>query len=103
MDFMCLTMIDPATLWLDIVEFTTRDVTYVRKNGEEIVEVIIDKTSACIASLFNKSWLSRYPRANSIIYDNGSKFKLFFEDLCESYSLTHNPTTIKNPQSNAIL
>ena len=34
MDFMCLTMIDPATSWLEIVEFPTRDITYVRKNGE---------------------------------------------------------------------
>ena len=48
-------------------------------------------------------WLSHYPRANSIIYDNGSELKLFFEDLCESYSLKRKPTTIKNPQSNAIL
>ena len=41
--------------------------------------------------------------AVSILYDNRSKFKLFFENLCESFQLKHKPTTIKNPQANAIL
>ena len=102
MDFMCLTMIDPATGWFEIVELSNTDVLYVRK-GEEVVEVIIDKSSKCIARLFNKTWLSRYPKAQSIIYDNGSEFKLYFEQLCESYSLKRKPTTVKNPQANAIL
>ena len=86
MDFMCLTMIDPATGWFEIVELPNTEVQYVRK-GEEVVEVIIDKSSACISRLFNKTWLSRYPKARSIIYDNGSEFKLYFEQLCDSYSL----------------
>ena len=104
MDFMCLTMIDPATSWFEIVELPNKDITYIRdKDKEEIKEVIIDKSSACIARLFNKSWLSRYPRAVSIVYDNGSEFKLFFENLHESFQLKHKPTTIKNPQANAIL
>ena len=47
--------------------------------------------------------MSRYPKAMSIIYDNGSEFKLYFEQLCESYSLKRKPTTVKNPQVNAIL
>jgi hypothetical protein len=38
-----------------------------------------------------------------VIYDNGSEFKLHFEDLCDSYSLKRKPTSIKNPQANAIL
>ena len=48
MDFMCLTMIDPATGWFEIVELPNTEVQYVRK-GEEVVEVIIDKSSMCIA------------------------------------------------------
>ena len=99
---MCLTMINPATSWFKIVELPNINVTYICK-GKEIVEVLIDKSSACVACLFNKSWLSRYPRSYSVIYDNGSEFKLFFEDLCKSYSLKRKPTTIKNPQANAIL
>ena len=102
MDFMCLTMIDPATGWFKIVELPNVDVIYVRK-GEVIEEIIIDKSSSCIARLFNRTWLSRYPKAQSIVYDNGSEFKLFFEQLCESYSLKRKPTTVKNPQANAIL
>jgi hypothetical protein len=34
---------------------------------------------------------------------NGSEFKLNFEYLCDSYGIKHKPTTIKNPQVNAIL
>ena len=103
LDFMCLTMIDPATGWFEIVELPNTDVTYVKKNGKEITEVIIDKSSAIVSRLFNKSWLSRYPRAKYVIYDNGSEFKLHFESLCDSYALKRSPTTIKNPQANAIL
>ncbi|KAL7425678.1 hypothetical protein ACHAXM_000119, partial [Skeletonema potamos] len=45
----------------------------------------------------------RYPRCRNIIYDNGSEFKLHFETLCDSYGLKRKPTSIKNPQANAIL
>jgi hypothetical protein len=38
-----------------------------------------------------------------MIYDNGSEFKLHFRDLCKTYGVKHKPTSIKNPQSNAIL
>jgi hypothetical protein len=48
-------------------------------------------------------WLSRYPRCRYIIYVNGSEFKLNFEYLCETYATKRRPTTIKNPQANAIL
>ena len=38
-----------------------------------------------------------------MIYDNGSEFKLHFQSLCKSYGIKQKPTTVKNPQSNAIL
>ena len=38
-----------------------------------------------------------------MIYDNGSEFKLHFENLCDSYGIKSKPTSIKNPQANAIL
>ena len=56
-----------------------------------------------ISQLFNKSWLSCYPRAKYIIYNNGSEFKLHFKSLCNSYGLKRKPTLIKNPQANAVL
>jgi hypothetical protein len=38
-----------------------------------------------------------------MIYDNGSEFKLHFHALCKTYGIKHKPTSIKNPQANAIL
>ncbi len=56
-----------------------------------------------ISTLVDKTWFSRYPHCQHIIYDNGSEFKLHFEALCGSYSIKHKPTSVKNPQANAIL
>jgi hypothetical protein len=74
-------------------------------NGKEssIVEEIFDKTSEHIPWLVNKTWLSRYPRCWYIIYNNGSDLQLNFEYLCVTYGIKHKPTTINNPQANAIL
>jgi hypothetical protein len=38
-----------------------------------------------------------------VIYDNGSEFKLHFEALCDTYGIKRKPTSVKNPQANAIL
>ncbi len=38
-----------------------------------------------------------------MIYDNGSKFKLHFQYPCDTYGIKHKPTSVKNPQGNAIL
>ena len=75
----------------------------VNKKGKLLEEEQFDKSSARIAKLVNKSWLSRYPRSKYVIYDNGSEFKLHFESLCDDYGIERKPTTIKNPQANAIL
>jgi hypothetical protein len=40
---------------------------------------------------------------SSLIYDNGSEFKVHFKYLCESYGIKRKPTTVKNPQANDIL
>ncbi len=82
-----------------IMQLMTRKV-----NGKErtIKEQIFDKSSDQISQLFNKIWLCRYPRCQYLIYNNGLEFKLHFETLCNSYSIKHKPTTIKNPQANAI-
>ena len=96
LDFMCLTMIDPATGWFEIIELPLASIA-IKREGTEITEVMIDKSSASVAKLFNKQWLSHYLRANNSIYDNGSEFKLNFEALCKSYGLKCKPTTVKNP------
>ena len=59
--FMCLTISDPTTSWFKIVELPNKDITYLwDKDKEEITEVIIDKSSACLARLFDKLWLCCY-------------------------------------------
>ena len=50
-----------------------------------------DKSSAMICTLVNKSWFSRYPRCQYIIYDNRSEFKLHFEALCEPFWIQLKP------------
>ncbi len=100
-DFMALTMIDPATSLFEVVELPlVHRLKTMKVNGKEssILEEIFDKTSEHIAWLVNKTWLSRYPRCHNIIYNNSSEFKLNFEYLCETYGIKHKPTLIKNPQ-----
>ncbi len=50
-----------------------------------------------------KTWLSRYPPCIYIIYNNWSEFKFHFRSLCDTYGIKHKPTSVKNPQANAIL
>jgi hypothetical protein len=78
-DFMALTMIDPAASWFKVVELPlVRRLNTVTVNGKEssIIEEIFHKTSKHIARLVNKMWLSRDPRCCYIIYHNRSEFKL---------------------------
>jgi hypothetical protein len=99
-------MIDPASSWFEVMELPlVRRLKTITVNGKEssIIEEIFDKTSERIGRLVNKTWLSRYPRCCYIIYNNGSEFKLNFECLCETYGIKRKPTTVKNPQANAIL
>ena len=56
-----------------------------------------------ISYVVNKTWFSHYSRCHYIIYDNRSKFELHFEALCESFGIKRKPTSVKNPQANAIL
>jgi hypothetical protein len=80
-------MIDPATSWFEIVELPTvtqettvlpagkgKKVTF--DKNTKVTEPYFDKSAAQISNLVYKTWLSRYPRCQYIIYDNGSKFEL---------------------------
>jgi len=61
-DFMALTMIDPASSWLDVVELPTITrvmTTKVKGKERTIKEEIFDKSSDQIARLVNKIWLCR--------------------------------------------
>ncbi len=107
-------MIDPKTSWFKKVELPTVDlVTTVTPMGKvkkvtsskntTVAETTFDKSSAQISNLVYKTWFSRYPRCQYMIYNNGSKFKLHFQSLCNTYGIKRKPTSVKNPQTNAIL
>ncbi len=113
-DFMCLTMINPATSWFKIVELPTvaqettvppvgkgKKVTFAKNT--KVAEPYFDKSSDQISNLVYKTLFSRYPHCQYIIYDNGSEFKLHFRSLCDTYGIKHEPTSVENPQANAIL
>ncbi len=111
-DFMCSTMIDPATSWFQIVELPTvaqkttippagkgKKVTF--DKNTKVAEPYFDKSSAQISNLVYKTWFSRYPHCWYIIYDNGREFKLHFRSLCNTYGIKRKPTNVKNLQANA--
>ena len=108
-DFVCLTMIDPASSWFKAVELPVMETstTIESKTGTKTHEITkenyFDKTSTMISHLVNKTWFSRYPCCPKVIYDNGSEFKLHFEALCDSYGIKRKLTSVKNPQANATL
>ena len=81
-----MTFIDPVTGWFEIAEVPVND-----------------KSSARVSQLFNYTWLCRYPRPKRVRFDNGSEFKRDFIPLLDDFAIKPKPTTIKNPQSNAIV
>ncbi len=65
-DFMCLTMINPATPWFKIVELPTvppaskgKKVSFAK--NPKVAEPYFDKSSAQTSNLVYKTWFSRYP------------------------------------------
>ncbi|KAL3759593.1 hypothetical protein ACHAWU_009740 [Discostella pseudostelligera] len=104
----------PATSWFEVVELPVvqyAQTTPIRGKGKSTVtsdytndkQAYFDKSSSQISQLVYNTWLCRYPRCQQIIYDNGSEFKLHFAALCDSYGIKRKPTSVKNPQANAIL
>ena len=79
-------MIDPATRWVEICHIPENDFT-----------------SARVSQLFNQYWLTRYTRPVRCVCDNGNEFKTDFKDLIEGFQIKYRPTTVKNPQANAII
>ena len=64
---------------------------------------IQNRTSAHIQHKFMTSWLAYYPRPNRCIHDNGLEFTSQpFQEMLVAQGIHDVPTTVKNPQSNAI-
>ena len=97
-DFICLTMIDPASSWFELVELpvTTDAIFPYDSQGRKGTKThnntklpYFDKSSVMISNLVNKTWFSHYPHCQYIIYDNGIEFKRHDKALCESFGIIH--------------
>jgi len=82
--FNALTMIDPVSGLSELIR-------------------IDNKSSQHVANLFENNWLARYPRPECCIHDNGGEFTGWpFQLVLQQTQIKDVPTTVKNPQSNAI-
>ena len=81
--FTALTMIDTVTNYVEIVRLD-------------------NKTAEHVAAQFENQWLSRYPRPNTVVFDPGTEFKGAFREMLTRFNIRPSPTTVKNPQANAI-
>ena len=80
-----VTMIDPATGWIEI-----RTVPSARAD--------------LVANQVELAWLTRYPLPNKVIVDRGNEFLAEFREMIiNDYGITVKPITSRNPQANAIL
>jgi hypothetical protein len=70
-------MIDPATVWFEIVEATNKSATFIQ-------------------DLFHNTWLARYPRPQFIVFDNRGEFIREFKQMCDNYGIKAKPTTNHN-------
>ena len=83
-EFDALTCIDPVTNLVEIIRLNNR-------------------TAHHVAQQFENVWLSRYPRPNRCIHDNGGEFiGAEFQIKLQQHGITDVPTTSYNPQGNSI-
>ena len=61
-------------------------------------------SSIAVAKAVDLNWFSRYPCPLDCVHDNGKEFMgIEFQELLLSYGVKAKPTTVKNPQANAIV
>ena len=82
--FHALTVIDPVTNLLEIYRLQEKSAYHV---GQQL----------------ENSWLAQYPHPVWCIHDQGPEFKgASFQQILTNNGIENKPTTVKNPQSNAI-
>ena len=65
---------------------------------------IPNKTAAEISDITKKTWFTRYPLPQRIVFDRGTKFMAEFAKMCHNdYGIKRKPIMTRNPQSNAII
>ena len=63
-----------------------------------------NKMSAEIADITEKTWFTRYPIPQRIVFDRGTEFMAECAKMCQNdYGLKRKPIKTINPQSNAII
>jgi Integrase zinc binding domain len=81
----CVTMIDPATGWFEMVQ-------------------IPNKRADTIANIVEVTWLTRYPWPSQIVFDKGSEFMAEFTKMVKKdYQIKIKGISTRNPQANAII
>ena len=84
MKFHALTIIDLVTNLIEVVRLD-------------------NKTDEHVALQFTNTWLARYPKPASCVYDQGGEFIGWaFQSMLDRNQIERRPTTAKNPQCNAI-
>ena len=66
-----MTIIEPATGWLEIVEIPMFDLDEVTLVNYEYIY----KSSDRVSQLFNNTWIFRYMRPRKVVFDNRYYFK----------------------------
>ena len=80
-----VTMIDPATGWVEI-------------------RAVPSARADLVANQVELAWLTRYPLPSKVIVDRGREFfKEFKTMMSNDYDIKVRPITARNPQANAIL
>ncbi len=81
----CLTMIDPATGWFEIIEINDTKADYISNKLEQ-------------------AWLTRYPWPEEVVLDRGKEFMAEVRTMLrDEYGITRKPITTRNPQANAMV
>ena len=63
-----------------------------------------NKTAAEIADITKKTWFTRCPLPQRIMFDCGTEFMAEFTKMCQKdYGFKTEPITTRNSQSNAIV
>jgi hypothetical protein len=97
-------LIGPWTLEVANQEVTFNALTIIDLVTNLVELVRLDnKTAAHVATKFINTWLARYPKPISCIYDQGPEFYGWaFYNMLDRYDIERHPTSTKNPQANAI-
>ena len=65
---------------------------------------IPNKRAAEIGDISKKTWFTRYPLTQRIVFDSGTKFMAELANMCQNdYVLKRKTFTTRNPQYNAII